>query len=488
MVTCARTWHTHTDHAEGRTFNVKSFDLVIVGGGAAAFGAAINANDLGAQTALVNRGLPLGGTCVNVGCVPSKTLLWAGEVLHLARTHGIPGIDVAIGGIDFGAIVRDELALVERLRREKYENVLRHLEHVSFIDGQARFTSGREIEVNGEAVTAPKFVVASGSTATVPQIPGLREAGYVTHVEALALQQRPGSLVVIGGGPLGLEFAQMYARFGTHVTILQRAPVLFPRTEHVLAERLAAILRAEGLTIVTNAHIERVHTAGATKIVTYTADGQSRSAAADELLLASGKTPNTAALDPATARIGTDDRGAIRVQPHLQTSNPDVYAAGDVTNLPKRLEITAGREGTLAAENALRGSTKRIDYDAVPYTVFTDPQLAGVGVTEEQQMERLGVCACRTVPLSQVPKAIIMKRTEGLIKMAIHPQTGQIMGVHILAPQAGELVAEAMMLVKNRHTIDDVIDSLPMFPTLSESIKLVALAFTRDISRLSCCT
>ena len=466
---------------------MKSFDLAVIGGGAAAFGAAIKANDLGARTALINRGLPLGGTCVNVGCVPSKTLLWAAELLHIAEHHRIPGIEIAIKHIDFAAVVRDELALVELLRREKYDQLLKGLDHVRSIDGEAHFTAPSEIDVNGERIAADKIVIATGSTATVPSISGLAEAGYLTHIEALALQRRPESLIVIGAGPLGLEFGQMYARFGTRVTILQRGPLVFPRTEARLAQRLAEILQFEGLRIVTSATIDRARVVDGKKEITYTVGGHTEIALADEILLATGKTANTARLRLSAAGVDMDARQAIRVTPFLQTSNANVYAAGDVTNLPKRLEMTAGREGTLAAENALTGAQKQIDYDAVPYTVFTDPQLAGVGLTEDEQMERLGVCACRTIPLSEVPKALITKRTEGLIKMAIHPHTGQIMGVHILAPHASELVAEAMMLVRNRNTIDDVVESLPMFPTLSESIKLVALAFTRDISQLSCC-
>jgi mercuric reductase len=466
---------------------MKAFDLAVIGGGAAAFGAVIKANDLGAPTAMINRGLPLGGTCVNVGCVPSKTLLWAAEVVHLAGNHGIPGIELEIKHVDFAAAVRHELALVERLRREKYDKVLKGLDHVTFIDGEAHFTAPGEIDVNEERIAAEKIVIATGSTATVPSVSGLAEAGYLTHIEALALQRRPESLIVIGAGPLGLEFGQMYARFGTRVTILQRGPLVFPRTEARLAQRLAEILQSEGLRIVASATVESVRVVDGKKEITYTVGGQREIALADDILLAAGKTANTARLKLSIAGVGLDDRQAIRVTPFLQTSNTNIYAAGDVTNVSKRLEMTAGREGTLAAENALTGSKKEIDYDAVPYTVFTDPQLAGVGLTEDEQMQRLGVCACRTVSFSEVPKALITKRTEGLIKMAIHPQTSQIMGVHILAPHASELVAEAMMLVRNRNTIDDVLESLPMFPTLSESIKLVALAFTRDISRLSCC-
>ena len=292
---------------------------------------------------------------------------------------------------------------------------------------------------------------------------------------------------MIGAGPVGLEFGQMYARFRTTVTILHRSGSIFRRTEARLAHRLAEILRAEGVTVVTDAKVQSATRDGNRKVVTYTAEDGTHQVVAGEILIAAGKTPNTAGLGLDAAGVDLDDKQAIRVQPFLQTSQLSIFAAGDVTNLPKRLEITAGREGTLAAENALTGSTKSIDDNAVPYTVFTDPQLAGVGLTEDEQMERLGVCVCRTVSFADVPKAIIMRRTEGLIKMAIHPQSGEIMGVHILAPHASEIVAEAMMLVRNRNTIDDVLESLPMFPTLSESIKMAAMSFTRDISKLSCC-
>jgi mercuric reductase len=233
--------------------------------------------------------------------------------------------------------------------------------------------------------------------------------------------------------------------------------------------------------------VKRVWKEGDKKVFSYIAEGKEEKVSGDEILLATGKTPNTQELGLEQAGVETDRRKAIAVNERLQTSQPHIFAAGDVTNLPLRLEITAGHEGTLAAENALTGYEKSIDYNNVPYTIFTDPQLAGVGFTEEEQMRKIGVCDCRTVSFTDVPKAIIMRRTEGLIKMAVHPETRQIMGVHILAPHAGELISEAMMLVKNRNTIDDVVDSLPMFPTLSESIKLAALSFTKDISKLSCC-
>lgn len=485
---------------------MENYDLIIIGGGAGAFATAIKANELGAKTLMVNNGLPLGGTCVNVGCVPSKTLLWAGEVMHQAKHHGIPGIDIEIKNFDFQKVVEDELDLVERLRKEKYEKVLKHLEHVKFIDGKATFVSPNEIEVNpstssGETVqklSAKKFLIAAGSTATVPQIESIREVGFLTHIEALKVKKQPKELIVIGAGAVGLEFAQMYARFGTKVTILHRGSSIF-RGEEELITRLAEILTNEGIAIKTSVQVKSARKEGGKKVVSYIIDGKKEEVSGDEILLATGKTPNTQGLnldkvgieiDPSTHSASSGQAGtgqAIKVNPEFQTSQPHIFAVGDVTNAPLRLEPTAGRESTLAAENALKCTQNSIDYNSVPWTIFTDPQLAGVGLSEEQVIKQFGSCLCRTVSFEDVPKALIIKRTEGLIKIVIHEETKVILGVQILAPHAGDLIAQAMTLIKNKNTIDDVVNSLPMFPTLSESIKIAALSFTKDISKLSCC-
>lgn len=466
---------------------MKSYDLVIVGGGAGAFAAAIKADELGAKTALINDGLPLGGTCVNVGCVPSKALLHAAEVVHMGRNHGIPGVEFEQKRLDFGQIVQDELAMVEHLRSAKYEQVLASLGRVEHIEGHASFASPHTVEANGEVLRARKFIIATGSTATVPPIDGLRETGFLTHTEALKTKRLPKSLVVIGGGPLGLEFAQMYARFGTQITILQKEPVIAPLAEPVLSRRLHEVLTSEGINIVTGVTIQSAQPQNGNKIVHYLTGGQPRTVEAEDILLAAGKTANTKDLGLDKAGVEVDQRQAVKTKPGLQTSQSHIFAVGDVTNLPLRLETTAGREGTLAAENALNGTGRNINYDHVPYTIFTDPQLASVGMTEDEQMQRTGTCACRTVSFEHVPRGIINRRTEGLIKMGINPRTKQITGVHVLAPNAGDIIGQAMVLIQNKNTIDDVINSLPVFPTMSEAIKLAALAFTKDISKLSCC-
>lgn len=467
--------------------DAKQFDLIIIGGGAGAFAAAIKANELGKKTLMINGGLPAGGTCVNVGCVPSKILVHAGEVIHNARNHGIPGIAIEVKNIDLKKIVEYELRMVEMFRNEKYQKVLQNLEHVTFVEGRASFSGKKEVTVGGEKYAAENFLIATGSTANVPPIEGIREAGYVTHIEALSLKNQPKDMAVIGAGPVGLELAQVYARFGTKVTILQHSERIFPHGEQDLMAGLRAVLENEGITIHTKAEAQKVEVRDGKKVLTFTVGGASQSIVVDEILLASGKTANTDDLNLGAVGVKTDKRKAVVVNEYFATSVPHVFAVGDVTNLPMRLETTAGHEGTLAAENMFAGKKNRIDYGSVPYAIFTDPGYASVGLTEDAQMARDGVCACRTVPFTSLPKAGIIGRTEGMIKMGIDPKTRVIVGVHILAPNAADLIAQAMVLVKNKNTIDDVLNSEPVFPTLSEAIKYAALSFTKDLSQLSCC-
>ena len=465
-----------------------NYDLIIVGGGAGAFAAAIKANELGAKTAIINSDLPLGGTCVNVGCVPSKTLLHAAELLHTVKNHNVPGIELAVNKVDYAAVVSDELELVEKLRSAKYEQVLKGLDTVTFIEGRAVFVSNNAVKVGEQQIEAAKFIIATGSTAIVPNIEGLSEAGYITHIEAMQLKTVPKRLAVIGAGPVGLELGQLYARFGSQVTILQRAASIMPSAEPILTERLQEILTDEGISIKTGVQLTKVSAKNGVKTVFYAGKIGEATVEVDEILLAAGKAPNTSELNLTVADIEINNKQAIVTKPNLQTSQSHIYAVGDVTNLPLRLETTAGREGTYAAENALNDLSKSIDYHSVPWTVFTDPQLASVGYSEDEQMAELKVCACRTITFDKLPKALITKRTKGVIKIAIHPQTKVIMGVHILAPNAGDLIAQAMVLIKNKNTIDDLDDMLPVFPTLSEAIKLAAMSFTRDVSKMSCCT
>lgn len=466
---------------------MEKHDLIIIGGGAGAFAAAIKADELGANTLLINDGLPLGGTCVNVGCVPSKALLHAAEIVNTAKNHSVPGITFSKLDVDFTAVIQDELALVTSLREKKYEQVLKALPNVTFLKGRATFASGRKVRVGEEEFEAERFIIATGSTAIVPEIDGLVEAGFITHVEAMSLKSVPKRLLVIGAGAVGLELAQMYSRFGSQVTIVQRGPRILPSAEEELTERLQDVLESEGIEIVLNAEVTRVARGVEEKKVFYSTAEGDESVSVDEILVAAGKRPNTSGLNLGVTEVIVDHKGRVATTATLQTSQPSIFAVGDVTNLPLRLETTAGREGTYAAENALTGTVKFVDYNTVPSTVFTDPQLASIGYTEDRQMAEFNACACRTVAFENVPKALITKRSEGMIKMAIHPESQVVMGVHILAPDAGDLIAQAAVIMKNKNTVDDVIETLPVFPTMSEAIKIVAMSFKQDIAQLSCC-
>ncbi len=466
---------------------MKKFDLIIIGGGAGAFATAIRANELKVKTAIINAGLPLGGTCVNVGCLPSKILLHAGEILHMAKNHNIGGIEIEVKKFDFNKVVKDEMAMVKMSRNDKYEKVLANLEYVTLIEGYAKFTGEKEVEVNSEKLSAKSFVIATGSKANIPPIENIKEVGFVTHIEALQLEKQPKELVIIGAGPVGLEFAQMYSRFGTKVTVLEFGKTIFRFGEPELVAQLRKILEGEGIKIYTGAKVIGTRKEDDKKIVVFEINGKQEEISADEILLATGKTPNTKNLGLENVGVEVNNKYAIMVDKFFQTNKSHIFAIGDVSNAPLRLETTAGHEGTLVAENATSETKNNIDYDTVPYTIFTDPQFASIGWTEERQIKEMGTCACRTVPFTIIPKAQIIRRTKGLIKMVIDPKTKQILGVHILAPNAGDLIAQAAILIKNKNTIDDVLSSMPVFPTLSESFKYAALAFTKDLSKLSCC-
>lgn len=464
---------------------MNQYDLIIIGGGAGAFAAAIKANELKAKTALINAGLPLGGTCVNVGCVPSKTLLKIGEIAYYGN-HGFKSISGKLS-VDFGKAIKEELEMVDKMRHDKYVEVLANLKNVIHYEGKAKFVSKNELEVNGRILHGEKFVIATGSVARPVTLKGLENVPYITHIDALKLKKIPKSMVIIGAGPLGLEFGQMYHHFGTHVTILQNNPYVMPRTEPELSEALQKYLEEEGITIFVNTKSKSVKKEGSEIVVNFEVDGQKHQAKGEILMFAAGKTPNTKNLDLEGAGVQLNDRQAIKVNDELQTTADHIWAVGDVTDKPLRLETTAGKEGSIATENALRGTHRNMDYSAVPYAVFTNPNLAGVGKTDEEVVNAGLRCTCNALPFEYVPKAAIIHETRGLIKVVADNDTHQIYGIHILGPEAADLVHEAVMIIRNKMTLEDVIDTVHVFPTLSESIKLAAQSFFRDIAKLSCC-
>ena len=464
---------------------MKSYELVILGGGAAAFAAAIKADEYGVKTAMINHGLPLGGTCVNVGCVPSKYMLHVGEAYFYAG-NAPRGIEASKPRLNFREVVRRKRELVAGLRKRKYVDVASALPNVTLIEGRGAFVSQREVEVNGEKLRGDKFIVATGASPNIVPIPGIKEVDYLTNEEALELEEPPGSMVIIGGRALALEFAQLFAHFGTRVTVLQRSPRIIPDEEPEISAALRSYLEEEGIEIRTGVAVKEVRKRGEGVMVRAELDDETMSFEAEKLLMATGRKPNTSGLGLEKAGVELGRGGAIMVDEEMRTSAANIWAAGDVVGKPM-LETTAAREGAIAAMNALRGIGRRMDYGAVPHAVFTSPQVASVGLTEEEAERRGYSCACRVVAMEDVPKAVIVGDTRGLVKLVADAKTGQILGVHILAPLAADMIHEAVLAVRCGLTIDDIIDTVHVFPTMTEAIKLAAQSFRRDIKKMSCC-
>ena len=464
------------------------YDFVIIGGGAGGFASAIRASELGARVAIiVSKRLPLGGTCVNVGCVPSKFLIEAAEIYRKGASNPYAGVPLKQEKPDLGALIDQKNKLVLGFRKDKYVNVIKGLPNVRFIEGNAEFVSAHEVLVNKKTrIRGHNFLIATGSRTTVPPIKGIDKVKYLTNVEALELRKLPNRLVVIGGGYIGCELGQAFAHLGTKVTILQRGPHILAREEPPIQETLKQYLEEEGVDIYVNAEVLEVQQKGKTKSVVAKIDGKKKKFEVDEILLATGRVPNTEELGLEKAEVKADDKKRIIVDKFQKTNVKHIWAAGDCTN-QIMLETVAARGGAIAIENALQNTKKSIDFTAVPHAIFTIPNVASVGMLEED-IQKAGIrCSCRVLPMTAVAKAHIFGDTRGFIKININADTEEILGIHMIGIFAAEVIHEATILVKNKMKLDDVINTTHVFPTMSEAIKLCAQTFKRDISKMSCC-
>lgn len=470
---------------------MKNYELVILGQGSAAFAAAIKANELGIKTAMVGgnetNGTVIGGTCVNVGCVPSKNLITVGNIFYQPTHASFSAVKYGETKLGFKKAITEKDALVRKLRKEKYADVVEELDNIEYIEQRGRFISGNEIKVGQTTLKGEKFVIATGARARILSVKGVEKVDYLTNEEALSLKDRPESMVVIGGRALGLEFAQMYAHFGTRVTVLQRSDRILPEYEPEISDALKRYLQDEGIEVHTGANLKEVSQLGETKIVRAAMKGKAKEFRADQLLFATGRIPNTDYLDAVKAGVHLDDDGFVKVNEEMQTSAPHIWAAGDVIGEPM-LETVAAKEGAVAVNNAFSKDKKKINFNEVPSAVFTYPEVASVGLTDMQANGQGIKCACGILPLDLVPKAHVVGDTRGLVKLVANTKTKQIVGVHILAPHAADLIHEGVLAVKFKLTIDDIIDTVHVFPTLSEAIKLAAQSFYKDVSKISCCT
>ena len=463
--------------------NGKSYDLAIVGSGSAAFSAAIRASDLGARVAMVELGI-VGGTCVNVGCIPSKAELAAAAHRHRAAHNPFPGI-VTTSGVDLDELVAAKDEIVRVLRQERYLDLIEHY-GFELVEGTAHFADPDTLLVDGRPLPAERYLLAAGASPVAPAIEGLAEAAYLTSTTALELRELPRRLVVVGGNYVGLEFAQLFARLGSEVTVIEMLDRIAPFEEPEASDVLEEVFRTEGIVVVTGARVERIGVEGSEKAVYATVDGNDRRFPADELLVATGRRANTEPLDLDRAAVEIDEHGQIAVDPTLRTTNPRVFAAGDVTAAPQFVYVAAAM-GAAAAENALTNGERTIDYSALPRITFTNPQIAAVGLTEEQANEQGIASSSSTLPLDYVPRALVERDTRGIVKIVIERASRRIVGATVVAEGAGDVILAAVYAVQFGLTVDQVVDTWAPYLTMSEGFKLAAETFDREVAHLSCC-
>ena len=453
------------------------YDLAIVGSGGAAFAAAIRASNLGASAVVIERG-EIGGTCVNVGCVPSKTLLAAADTLHRAASHPFNGVPTSAESVDLRALIEQKDELVAGLRKAKYVD-LAPVYGFEILHGQASFADADSLWIDDRTVRARAYLVATGAEPAVPDIPGLHEGGYLTSTTAMELDEAPRRLAIMGGGFVAMEQGQLFSRLGSEVTIVGR---LAPRAEPELADWMARVFADEGIRVVPE-RVVAVERHGDTVVLV--SDRGTR-VETDAVLVAVGRSPRVTDLNLDAAGVGLDERGFLAVDDEQRTTNPKVFAAGDVTGGPQFV-YTAAAQGSIAAENALTGSHRKMDYLGLPSVIFTSPSLASAGVTEAEALAAGHKCDCRTLELTNVPRAIVNRDTRGAIKLVADAQSRKILGVHAVADNAGELMLAATYAIKFGLTVEDVAGTWAPYLTMSEGLKLVAQSFNADVKKLSCC-
>ncbi len=469
------------------------YDLVILGSGSTAFAAALRAAEMG-KTAVMTEARTIGGTCVNRGCLPSKNLIEAAKLVHEARQPKYPGIEPCEVRFDFGELIRQKDDLISDYRDERYMGRLDESENIEIVRGRVAFVDEDAVEVGGRRIEGEKFLVALGSTPVAPEIEGLDEVPYMTSdlltsEENMELTELSESLIIVGGGYVALELGQMFSRFGSRVTILERSDqVLKHGYEPQVGRAVQRILRDEGVEIRTDAKIRRVRRAEEGVAVELESGEEVR---AERLLLATGRRPNTEGIGLEKAGVETNGHGEIVVDEFLRTSAPHVFAAGDVIGdqLESQMATPVGaRDGAVVAENAFtNGELRPVDHSVIPRAIFTDPQVGIVGITEEEGIERGHRCWCQTIPMELVPRAGAIHAPRGIIKMVADADTDKVLGVSMVGESAAEVIHEAAMGLRFGATIEDFVDMIHVYPTMAEALKIAAISRHKDPAKLSCC-
>ena len=461
------------------------YDLAVVGAGSAGFSAAITAAGSGAKVALIGHGA-IGGTCVNVGCVPSKAMIRAAEAIHGAKSASrFPGIAGDAQVKNWAQLVESKDQLVSGLQQKKYADLLPEYENVDYFDeGPACIVEGG-VQIGERLIQAPKIIVATGGRPSLPPIKGIDEVSTLDSTELLDLKILPKNLIFIGGGYIGSELALMMARMGVAVTVICRSRLL-PGAEPEISDALTESFRAEGITMYCGSTYDacRQNASGVTICIEH--EGERLELTPDALAVMTGRTPNTEELGLENVGVVLDKRGAIVVGDNMQTSNPDIYAAGDVTNRDQFVYMAA-YGAKLAAINAVAMGSETYDNSAMPWVVFSDPQIAGVGLSEAEALEAGFDVKTSVVPLDQVPRALAARDTRGLIKLVADGKTDKLLGGQIMAPEGSDSIQTLVMALKFGMTAKALGETIFPYLTTVEGLKLAAQTFDKDVTKLSCC-
>ncbi len=459
--------------------------IAVIGTGGAAMAAALKAAECGAQVTIIERGT-IGGTCVNTGCVPSKIMIRAAHIAYLRRQSPFDsGITAATPAINRGKLLTQQQARVDELRHAKYEGILDGNPAITVLHGVARFKDDSTLivslnEGSEHMVAFDRCLIATGASPSIPPIVGLKDTPYWTSTDALVSDTIPERLAVIGSSVVAVELAQAFARLGSQVTILARNTLLF-REDPTIGETITAAFRAEGIEVLEHTQASHVAYADCEFVLT-TDQGEIH---ADKLLIATGRAPNTRSLNLETARVEITHQSAIVIDKGMRTSNPNIYAAGDCTDQPQFVYVAAAA-GTRAAIN-MTGGDATLDLTAMPAVMFTDPQVATVGLSETEAHAQNIETNSRTLKLDNVPRALVNFNTRGFIKLVADAGSGRLIGVQAVASEAGELIQVAALAIHNRMTVEELGNQMFPYLTMVEGLKLAAQTFTKDVKQLSCC-
>ncbi len=446
-----------------------TYDIVVIGAGSGGLVVASAAAQLGAKTLLVERA-KMGGECLNTGCVPSKTLLHSSRVVHLMKRAGEFGLGPVDHSLDYNRVIDHVHEVIKRVGRhdsvERFERL-----GCSVLFGSAVFESPYEIRVGDERIRGKRFVIATGSSPLVPPFPGLKEAGFLTNENVFDKRELPASLIVLGAGPIAVELGQAFNRFGTKVTIIQRSPRILSKEDREVSAKMEEILREEGLDIITGTSIERFETRDGKKVLYFTKGEEKLSVEADEILCALGRTPNIRGLNLEAAGVEYDKKG-IKVDRRLRTTQRHIYACGDVIGHYLFTHM-AGYQAGVIIRNAIFRLPAKVDYSVVPWATFTDPEVARVGMTEDEARGSGDTVEVYRFPFEDNDRANAEEETRGFAKIICN-RKGRILGAHIVGPHAGEYIHELVLAMKMKVSIGTIASTIHIYPTLSEIIKQAA--------------